>query len=198
MKRRLNRRISRTDPPDIDDIEYYNSRGLNAFNVINMVQPRGERTWVCWSPLEVYTPDFKTRLIKRLDPYIAELKARNLADKAYVYTFDERGQDFWPVMTEYFGLIKERYGIPTLTTAYIPQDPEIMAGLNLDWNCPLTAKYDYEQAEACRAAGQQVWSYICLGPRHPYANWWPMTHWWRPASSGRPITSRWSGSSTGA
>jgi len=172
LKRRLNPDdISRTDPPDIDDIEYYDGRGLNAFNVINMVEPRGNRTWVCWSPLEVYTPDFKTSLIKRLDPYIAELKARNLADKAYVYTFDERGQDFWPVMTEYFGLIKERYGIPTLTTAYIPQDPEIVAGLNLDWNCPLTAKYDYEQAEACRAAGQQVWSYICLGPRHPYANW---------------------------
>ena len=26
-------------------------------------------------------------------------------------------------------------------------------------------------AEQCRAAGLQVWTYICLGPRYPFANW---------------------------
>jgi hypothetical protein len=41
----------------------------------------------------------------------------------------------------------------------------------VDWNCPLSAVYNYEQAERCRAAGLQVWAYICLGPRYPYANW---------------------------
>ncbi|NSW54371.1 MAG: DUF4091 domain-containing protein [Armatimonadetes bacterium] len=163
--------ISRTDPPDLDDLEHYDSRGLNAFNVLNMVKHRGKATWVCWSPLEVYTPAFKQSLIDRLDPYVAELKRRGLADKAYVYTFDERGEEFWPVMREYFGMIRERYGIPTLTTAYVPQKPEIMRDLNIDWNCPLTAAYRFEQAEECRAHGLQVWGYVCCGPRHPYANW---------------------------
>jgi hypothetical protein len=163
--------ISRTDPPDIEDIAHYDARGLNAFNVLNMVEPRGERAWVCWSPLEVYTPDFKAGLIERLDPYVAELKRRGLADKAYVYTFDERGQDFWPIVKEYFGLIKERYGIPTLTTAKVPQDPEVMRELNVDWNCPVSSVYRFEEAERCREAGLQVWTYICLGPRYPYANW---------------------------
>lgn len=162
--------ISRTAPPDLDDLAYYNTRGLNAFNVINMVQPRGERTWVCWSPLEVYTPTFKQQLIARLDPYVAELKRRGLADKAYVYTFDERGQEFWPIMREYFGLIKQRYGLPTLTTAYLAQDPKLLKDLNVDWNCPLTPKYNYEQAQECRRQGLQVWAYTCCGPRRPYAN----------------------------
>ncbi len=162
--------ISRTDPPALEDLERYDTRGLNTFNVLNMVEPRGERTWVCWSPLEVYTPAFKQQLMDRLDPYVAELKARGLADKAYIYTFDERGEDFWPIMREYFGMVKERYGIPTLTTAYVPQDPKIMKDLNIDWNCPLTAVYDYEKAEACRQEGLQVWAYTCLGPRKPYAN----------------------------
>jgi hypothetical protein len=172
LKHRLNPDdISRTDPPDIDDIAYYDGRGLNAFNVINMVEPRGKRTWVCWSPLSVYTPDFRADLIRRLDPYVAELKRRGLADKAYVYTFDERGEDFWPVIREYFGLIKQRYGLPTLTTAKVPQEPGAMRALNVDWNCPVSSVYDLEQAEECRAAGLQVWSYICLGPRYPYANW---------------------------
>lgn len=163
--------ISRTDPPDLEDIAYYYDRGLNAFNVINMVEPRTWGNWVCWSPLEVYTPQFKDSLIRRLDPYVAELKRRGLADKAYVYTFDERGEEFWPVMREYFGLIKQRYGLPTLTTAYIPQDPQVMKDLNVDWNCPLTPVYDVAKADACRAAGLQVWAYICCGPGYPYANW---------------------------
>lgn len=162
--------ISRTEPPDLDDLEYYDNRGLNAFNVLNMVQPRGEGIWVCWSPLEVYTPTFKQQLMARLDPYVAELRRRGLFDKAYVYTFDERGEEFWPVMREYFGLVKERYGLPTLTTAYVAQDPAVMRDLNIDWNCPLTGVYKYEQADQCRQAGLQVWAYTCCGPRKPFAN----------------------------
>lgn len=162
--------ISRTDPPSIDDLAHYNDRGMNAFNVINMVQPRGDKTWVCWSELDVYTPQFKQSLIMRLDPYLAELKRRGLFDKAYCYTFDERGEDFYPVMKEYFGVMKERWGIPTLTTARVKQDPQAMRDLNVDWNCPVSSAYHFHEAEKCRAAGLQVWSYICCGPRQPYAN----------------------------
>lgn len=35
---------------------------------------------------------------------------------------------------------------------------------------PLTPKFDLAQAAAARAAGKQVWWYICCGPHHPYAN----------------------------
>ena len=76
--------ISRTEPPAIEDIAHYSTRGLNAFNVLNMVEPRGKRIWVCYSPLSVYTPAFKKSLITRLDPYVAELKKRGLIDKAMI------------------------------------------------------------------------------------------------------------------
>jgi hypothetical protein len=164
--------ISRTSPPAVEDLRRYRDRGLNAFNVLNMVEERGERTWVCWSPEAVYTPAFKQRLIERLDPYVAALRREGLASQAYIYTFDERGKEFFPILREYFGMVKERYPeIPTLTTAYVPQDPVAMRDLRVDWNCPVSSVYRFEQAEACRAAGLQVWSYICLGPRYPYANW---------------------------
>jgi len=162
--------ISRTDPPALEDLERYDGKGLNAFNVLNMVRPRGDAAWVCWSPLEVYRPEFKQSLIDRLDPYVAELEKRGLKDRAYVYTFDERGPEFFPVMTEYFGLIKQRYGIPTLTTAKVPQDAEVMRKLNVDWNCPVSSAYRFDEAEKCREAGLQVWTYVCLGPRYPFAN----------------------------
>ena len=164
--------ISRTDPPAIEDLLHYRDRGLNAFNVINMVQPRGTRPWVCWSPLEVYTPAFKQSLIDRLDPYVAELRKQGLAELAYIYTFDERGEDFYPVMREYFGLVKQRYPeVHTMTTARLPLDPTLMADLKIDWNCPLTPRFTAEAAEACRAAGQEAWAYVCMGPGYPYANW---------------------------
>jgi hypothetical protein len=45
-----------------------------------------------------------------------------------------------------------------------------MRALNVDWNCPVSSVYHFDQAEKCRAAGLQVWSYVCCGPRKPYAN----------------------------
>ncbi len=171
LKHRLNPDdISRTDPPALEDLEHYYDKGLNAYNVLNMVEPRGDATWRCYSDLPAYTPEFKQSLIDQLDPYVAELEKRGLKDKAYVYTFDERGPEFNPILTEYFGLIKERYGIPTLTTAKVPQDPDVMRELNVDWNCPVSSVYHFDEAEKCRAAGQQVWTYVCLGPRYPFAN----------------------------
>jgi len=164
--------ISRTAVPALEDLLHYKDRGLNAFNVLNLVEDRGSRTWVCWSPLEVYTPAFKQGLIERLDPYVAALGGHGLSPIAYIYTFDERGEDFFPVIREYFGMVKERYpDLRTLTTAKVPQDPAAMQNLHVDWNCPLTSVYDYDAAERCRAAGRQVWAYVCMGPRYPYANW---------------------------
>ena len=172
LKHRLNPDdISRTDPPAIEDLLHYNKRGLNAFNVLNMVKERGDATWVCWSPLEVYTPAFKQHLIERLDPYVKKLRETGLINKAYIYTFDERGKDFYPIMRDFFGMVKDRYPeIHTLTTAQVPQDPKAMHEVRVDWNCPLTPGYNYAQAEKCRAEGLQVWAYVCCGPGAPYAN----------------------------
>ena len=97
LKHRLNPDdISRTESPEIEDLLHYDTRGLNAFNVLNMVEPRGKRTWVCFSPQSVYTPEFKKQLISRLDPVVSELRKTGLIKKAYLYTFDERGGGVLP------------------------------------------------------------------------------------------------------
>ncbi len=164
--------ISRTTPPDIDDLKYYADKGINAFNVLNMVEGRGNVPWVCYSELPVYTPAFLKSVQDRLDPYIAELRKTGLAPLGYIYTFDERGKEFYPVIRDFFGMVKRRYPeLHTLTTAGVPQEPAVLDDLNVDWLCPLTSNYDLDKAARCRAAGHQVWSYVCLGPRYPYANW---------------------------
>ena len=40
----------------------------------------------------------------------------------------------------------------------------------MDAWCPLTPSFKPEQAAKARAAGKQVWWYICCGPHHPHAN----------------------------
>lgn len=161
--------ITATDLPHLADLEHYRPRGLNAFNVLNLAEPRkGE--WSCFSPPSFYTQAFKQSLIEKLDPFVAELRRRDLSSLAFVYGFDEREGEYNQVIREFFGLIKGRYGLHTLTTAKVPIDPDAMRALNIDWLCRLTSDYSFENAERCRAAGKQVWSYVCLGPRHPYAN----------------------------
>ena len=163
--------ISRTAPPVVEELEYYRGRGLGTFNILNMVQERGNGTWVCNSPLSVYTPEFKEKILNRLKPYIEELRRRGLADKAYIYTFDERQADYSDVMREYFGMIKEHFPeVKTFTTSYFVHESEKMREMNVDWTCPLTSVYNFDEAEQCRKDGRQVWSYICCGPIQPYAN----------------------------
>ena len=163
--------ISRTRTPVLDELEHYRGRGLGAFNILNMVEDRGNSTWVCNSPPEFYTPEFKEKMFRMLKPYIEELRRRNLSKQAYIYTFDERGDEYKEIMTEFFGMIKEHFPeVSTLTTSHFPTDPELMKTMHIDWMCPLTSSYDYETAEKCRAAGQQVWAYICCGPDYPYMN----------------------------
>ena len=163
--------ISRTAPPVIEELEHYRGRGLGTFNILNMVQERGNWPWVCNSPLSVYTPEFKEKLFNRLKPYMEELRNRGLSEKTYIYTFDERQDDYSDVMREYFGMIKEHFPeVKTFTTSYFVHELEKMREMNVDWTCPLTSVYNFEEAEQCRGDGRQVWSYICCGPVHPYAN----------------------------
>jgi len=163
--------ISRTRTPVLEELEYYRNRGLGAFSILNMVTDRGDATWVCNSPKTTYTPEFKEKMLQILKPYIEELRQRNLSQQAYIYTFDERGEDHKEIITEFFGMIKEYFPeVSTFTTSYFPVDVELMKDMNIDWLCPLTPLYDYEQAETCRADGRQVWTYICCGPDYPYMN----------------------------
>ncbi len=179
--------ISRTRLPDLDELVWAKDRGLNTFNVLNLVpEPTRKVTWVCFAKLEDYTPEFKQRLIERLDAFVPELEKRGLLDMAYVYGFDERGSEYIPVIREYFGLIKQRYPrLRTLSTCWPPPgtDPESLA---IDWYCPLANKYDPVAAERHRARGGEMWWYICMGPTWPYANWmleYPLIEsrliWWQ-------------------
>jgi len=162
--------ITRAEPPDVDDIAYYAERGLTTYNLINFVEPRGDLPARIRSELDAYTPEMLQRITAEVDPVVEELRERDLLDGAYVYSFDERDEEFFPTMREYFGMVQERWGVSTFTTAHVPLDPQVMANLNIDWICPHARRYRFADAERCREAGFEVWAYTCCGPRYPFTN----------------------------
>jgi len=154
--------IYRSSPPPIEDVEYFARQGkLNAFNIVHI---NGTQKW----------DDARlASLAAKLDPYVAELKRRGLEKLGYIYGFDEAGPSRFAAMKKAFAFLKKRYpGIPIVTTAR-DRSYGLDTGLDdvVDVWVPLTAAYNFEAAEAARRRGKQVWWYICIGPRHPYANW---------------------------
>lgn len=168
--------ISRTEPPRVEDLLYAREKGMNRFNILNLVpKPAKPGKWVCYSPLSVYTPALYEDLKARLTPVVAELRKHGLETGAYLYGFDERPHEFYPAIGELWRKLKADFpDIPLMTTAMMYRDmrdgktypqQEIT-----DWFCPLTSVYDLALSERLRAQGRQVWWYVCCGPVYPYAN----------------------------
>ena len=159
--------IYRSTPPDIETIDYFHKRGqLNAFN-LKYIGGRIE------AKDRISSQAYLDSLAELLDPYVAELEKRGLAEKAYLYGFDEIGGEMYAGVKTVFGFLKQRYPqIPTMTTG---RDPSFGVDSRLEnevdiW-VPLTPAYDLELAQAARKRGKEVWWYICISPPHPYANW---------------------------
>lgn len=176
--------ISRTSPPDLEDVEYAVKRGMNAFNVLNLVPPNPKAKWVCGAkPKEVFNDGFRAYLDGVLGPYVAELRRRGLDGFAYVYGFDECGDEYFKGIEAMWRDLKEAYGLPVFTTAYMFREvarrhldfglPEATA---TDIHCPPLAAYDAQLADRYRAKGKEVWWYTCCDPHYPYANVAPYSY----------------------
>lgn len=171
--------ISRTSPPEIEDLLYASSRGMNLFNILNIVPPPKDPNakWVCWVPPAVTEdPAFYPAFKARLEPYVAELRKHGLEKMAYLYGFDERESEYYPGIDDLWRKLKADFpDIPVMTTAMMYRDyaagkTDLPCLLTTDWYCPLTDVYRTDVSDEMRSLGKKVWWYVCCGPRHPYAN----------------------------
>ena len=170
--------ISRTSPPDIADVEYAVKRGMNAFNVLNLVPPNPNAKWVCRAkPKEVFNDGFRAYLDRTLRPYVAELRRRGLDRGAYLYGFDECGGEYFKSMEALWRDLKKTYGLPVMTTAYMfrevaehRMDFRSREAMATDIHCPPLAVYDALLADRYRAEGKEVWWYTCCSPKYPHPN----------------------------
>ena len=171
--------ISRTTPPEIDDLLYARSRGMNLFNILNIVPPPKDPNakWVCFSSRDVTEdPGFYPAFKRRLGPYVAELRRHGLDKCAYLYGFDERESEYYPGIDALWRKLKADFpDIPVMTTAMMYRDyaagkTNLPCLVTTDWYCPLTDVYRKDVSDAMRRMGKEVWWYVCCGPRYPNAN----------------------------
>ncbi len=183
--------ISRTEPPRIEDLLYARERGMNTFNILNLVpKPEGNPPWVCLASLKDYGPNFNQELEARIKDTMDELRKHGLSKMAYFYGFDERREEYDDLIKGICKFLKERYPeVSTFTTAgYMYHKREkTPPGYRdyMDWYCPLTSVYKPELSEKLRALGKQVWWYVCCGPQYPHANFSSMDY---PTIEGRLLS----------
>jgi hypothetical protein len=156
--------IYRTEPPIVSDLEHYLARGMNAFNVIYNGKAAPTESIGGGSP----------RAREKVRRFLAELgksrHAQRIFDMAYYYGFDEVTVERLHFIRDEFRAVREEFGLPTFTTSHVPQKPEELRKLNVDWLCPITYWLKREDVARCRRAGFKIWTYVSLEPYVPYAN----------------------------
>jgi hypothetical protein len=143
--------------------------GLNAINLGYFNAPRGAAF-----NADSYWKRFD-ELVDRVKAYMPVVEAAGARDLCYFYCFDERPKDQLDVVFETARLLKQMWpDIEVMTTAYDETfGLERKNGDVIDIWVPLTPKFDTnaERIAEARKRGRDIWWYICIGPKNPYANW---------------------------
>ena len=156
--------LYRQGPPDWEIVQYLHNQGrLTAFNLDNVFNGGVSET------------DFERQMaetIERIRPTYQKAKELGLLNYAYIYGFDERGKDQFPILEKCAQALHAEFPeVLLMTTSYDHSFGLDSVVKTMDAWCPLTPSFDIEKAQAARATGRYVWWYICCGPHNPYANW---------------------------
>jgi hypothetical protein len=149
--------------PDFDSLAKLKRQGrLGRFN-LGYYGPCGES--------EEAIAKWRTDTLEVIRPRYQKAKELGLLEHAYIYGCDEHPKDLFPAVQRAAAMLKAEFpAVLVMTTTYddsFGQDSVITA---MDAFCPLTPKFDGARAAQARAAGKEVWWYICCGPHHPHAN----------------------------
>jgi hypothetical protein len=116
-----------------------------------------------------FTPEYN-KLHQRIHHTICEhFKKNGWLHKAYVYWFDEPREDQYDYVVKGMKLLRAAH--PEVQRLLTEQPEEPLYG-HVDIWCPVLSQYDRTQ-ELCKERqrlGDQVWWYVCCGPRAPYPN----------------------------
>ncbi len=147
---------------------YLDEVGFNAF--VLPLQGMGGGTFYERYPGEfggfrAGTPDYERLWGDYVRQVEAHLRERGWLEKAYVYWFDEpEPRDYEFVIEGMQRLKRHAPGIRRMLT----EQPEPPLYGHVDLWCGLTPEWTREKAEERKRAGEEVWWYICTGPRAPY------------------------------
>jgi len=111
------------------------------------------------------TPEYEKLMADYLGQVQSHLQEKGWLSKAYVYWFDEPDEKDYPFVVEVNQRLKKYApGLKRLLT----EQPEPPLYGNVDIWCGLTSNWSQKTIDERNAAGEEVWWYICCGPKAPY------------------------------
>ncbi|HPY29332.1 MAG TPA: DUF4091 domain-containing protein [Verrucomicrobiota bacterium] len=111
------------------------------------------------------TPEHARLFHDYLSQIERHLRERGWLDRAYTYWFDEPDPKDYEFVTD--GMRRIKTAAPGIRRMLTEQPEPALMG-NVDIWCALTPEWTPEKVAARRAAGEEVWWYICTGPKAPY------------------------------
>ena len=118
-------------------------------------------------------------IVKAIDK---EWKRHGLPPQVYIYGVDEPRREIYPFLRKaYAALKKATPEYPIMQTIGDPNPKELTGVVDI-W-CPLSSRLDWPFYAERVKAGDTLWTYVCCGPKHPYANFFVD----RPATEHRVL-----------
>ncbi|MGD0091019.1 MAG: glycoside hydrolase domain-containing protein [Planctomycetota bacterium] len=148
--------------------QYFASLNFNAFML--PIEGLGGGTFFqrvagSFGGFKVGTEDYERLLGDYLKQIEAHLREKGWLDKAYIYWFDEPDKKDYPFVIEVMDRLKRHApGLRRMLTKH--PDGDLPGHVDL-W-CGLTPEWTPQRVAERRAAGEEVWWYICCGPKAPY------------------------------
>lgn len=111
------------------------------------------------------TPKYEAMFASAIRQIEAHFEEKGWLDKAYVYWFDEPEPRDYDFVKE--GMARIRKYAPRIRRMLTEEPIEPLFGF-VDLWCPVSPSFNLEKARARQTAGEQLWWYICTGPKEPY------------------------------
>ncbi len=148
---------------------YLDEFGFNSFALPIYGLPSGRHpnyTQAEFLGFKEGTPEYERHWTDYMRQLQEHLRKNGWLRKAYIYWFDEPEEADYPFVRRVNEQIKR--AAPDLTVMLTEQPEPPLIGV-VDLWCPLTALVPLDAIRQRRAAGDEVWWYVCTGPRAPYA-----------------------------
>lgn len=161
---------ARLDFTDFDKAaeRYLDGMGFNAFTVSIQGLPGGRHpnfdrgSFFGFGP---DTPEYDALMRDYGGKLEAHLAEKGWLDKAYVYWYDEPEEQDYPIVKEGAARLKRYF--PRIKRMMTEQFEKPLFG-SVDLWCPISFLYDRDAAWARQKLGEEVWWYVCTGPKEPY------------------------------
>lgn len=158
--------IYNTVPPTVEELKELEERiGLRQFNVLYLP---GYDEWE--DDPSTWQPQID-ELMTTVRAAMAEYEAAGLADRAYIYGFDERADA--DLARAVFGAVKEEFPDLPIMSTFMDDSLGEESGMDdlIDIWVPGVNHFDHEAKVAAQERGEKVYWYTHQAVRDPHPNW---------------------------